>query len=58
MRVVPGGTVLVSGVRMTVLWGREGMSGGQEAGGKREVSMRLKMYTGTVVVCNYILSTP
>ena len=33
MRVVPGGTVLVSGVRMTLLSGREGMCGGQEAGG-------------------------
>ena len=36
MRVVPGGTVLVSGVRMTVLSGREGMCGGQEAGGRRK----------------------
>ena len=35
MRVVPGGTVLVSGVRMTVLSGREGMCGGQEAEGAR-----------------------
>ena len=35
MRVVPGGTVLVSGVRMTVLSGREEMCGGQETGGRR-----------------------
>ena len=34
MRVVPGGTVLVSGVRRTVLSGRAGMCGGQEAGGR------------------------
>ena len=36
MRVVPGGTVLVSGVRMTVLSGREEMYGGQDAGGKSD----------------------
>ena len=36
MRVVPGGTVLVSGVRMTVLSGREGMYGGQDVGGSTE----------------------
>ena len=36
MRVVPGGTVLVSGVRMTVLSGREGICGEQEAVGKSD----------------------
>ena len=35
MREVPGGTVLVSGVRMTVLSGREGMCGEQEAGRRK-----------------------
>ena len=36
MRVVPGGTVLVSGVRMTVLSGRKGMCGGQDVEGSSE----------------------
>ena len=40
MRVVPGGTVLVGGLRMTVLSGRAGVYGGQDAGGKGDEILR------------------
>ena len=49
MRVVPGGTVLVSGVRMTVLCGRAGICGGQEARGRKRLEV-----TDTDLYCHIL----
>ena len=49
MRVVPGGIVLGSGVRTTVLSGRAGMCGGQEAGGRRGWRLLVIMHIRLVI---------